>query len=79
MKVNRVMSLEPKDGNIRQVNSINSIKGRTIMEGLTLAVEASHFRGAKFLKSSSIAVVIVWRNYIFVAVTIMRKYLIIKI
>lgn len=57
--MNKVISFEPNVGHIREVISINNIRGSTIIEGLTLAVEDNHFKGAKFLKSSSIPVVIV--------------------
>ena len=48
-----VISFEPKDGTINEVIRVISMRGRTIIEGFTLAVEDSHFSGAKFLKSSS--------------------------
>lgn len=59
-----VVSVEPTEGTNKEVRSMTNMVGRTIMNGLTLAVEDNHCNGAKFLKSSSILVVIVSRIYI---------------
>jgi len=59
-----VVSVEPTEGANREVKSRINMIGRTIMYGLTLAVEDNHCNGAKCLKSSSILVVIVSRIYI---------------